>query len=372
MKRHGPLFYLSSLVLGIVLVSVLFITACSSPAPTPAPSPAPTPTPAPAPTPEKVINLKFAYGSPEPAPGVFDYQVVIAEWCKKVEDESQGRVKIDIYPAESLLKYADIYRGVATGVSEMGAWSPHYDSAAFALTSGFSLPGIPWGSYEAMYKVHRDTFAAVPELRAEFKDVKMLGYGSLAENIIFLNGYEAHVPADLDGLKLACSAAEIPRAEALGAVGVSIPAADRYLALERKTVDGTIMVWGAVRAFRLYEVCDWFLEGIAQPRSTMYPIMNQKTYDSLPADIQKSIDDLVPWFSTELCRAYEEAGKAGRDLTIEAKRTIYSPTTAELQEWIEALQPLQEQWVKDMEAKGKPGQKMLDELLSIAQANYDK
>jgi TRAP-type C4-dicarboxylate transport system substrate-binding protein len=318
-----------------------------------------------------VITLKFAYGSPEPAPGVFDYQVVIANWSKRVEEESQGRVKIDIYPAESLLEYADIYRGVATGVSEIGAWSPHYDAAAFALTSGFSLPGIPWGSYEAIYEVQRDTFAAIPELQAEFKDVKILAYASLAENIIFLSGHEAHVPADLAGLKLAASAAEIPRAEALGAVGVSVPAADRYLALERKTVDGTIMVWGAVRAFRLYEVCDWFLEGIAQPRSTMYPIINQQTYDSLPPDIQKIMDDLTPWFSQEMCRAYEEAGKEGRDLTLEANRTIYSPTPDELQEWITALEPLQQVWVNDMEAKGKPGAKMLEEMLRIANEAYD-
>jgi TRAP-type C4-dicarboxylate transport system substrate-binding protein len=320
---------------------------------------------------EPVIKLKFAYGSPEPAPGVFDYQVVIANWCQRVEEESNGRVQIDIYPAESLLQYEDIYRGVATGISEIGAWSPHYDVAAFSLTSGFTLPGIPWGSYEAIYKVHRGTFEAIPALQAEFKDVKILGYASLAEGIIMLSGHEAQVPADLKGLKLAASAAEIPRAEALGAVGVSLSAADRYLAIERGTVDGAIMVWGAVRAFKLYEVCDWFLEGIAQPRSNMYPIMNQEVFDSLPADIQQIIEDLIPWFSQELARAYTESGAAGRDLSVEAGRTIYSPTPEELELWIQALEPLQDEWVEEREAAGLPAREMLDEMLRIAREVYD-
>jgi TRAP-type C4-dicarboxylate transport system substrate-binding protein len=103
----------------------------------------------------------------------------------------------------------------------------------------------------------------------------------------------------------------------------------------------------------------------------MYPIINQQTYDSLPPDIQKIMDDLTPWFSQEMCRAYEEAGKEGRDLTLEANRTIYSPTPDELQEWITALEPLQEEWVNDMEAKGKPGAKMLEEMLRIANEAYD-
>ena len=118
-------------------------------------------------------------------------------------------------------------------------------------------------------------------------------------------------------------------------------------------------------------MCDWFLEGIAQPRSNMYPIMNQEVFDSLPADIQQIIEDLIPWFSQELTRAYKEAGAEGRDLSVEAGRTIYSPTPEELESWIQALEPLQEEWVAEREAAGLPARAMLDEMLRIAREVYD-
>jgi TRAP-type C4-dicarboxylate transport system substrate-binding protein len=366
MKKH-----LLLILFTIILASSLILVGCKTQEPTTTEPTTPKPTTSTPADSTEVITLKFSEPSPLPPEGVFDYQTAIINWCQRVEDETNGRVHIEIYPAESLLTYEDTYRGVATGVADIGSWSPHYDAANFSLTSGFALPGIPWGSYESIYKVHRDTFAAVPALQAEFKDVKIVGYAAQDEGIMFFNGKEVRTPADLNGLKIAASAAEIPRAEALGGVGVSITAADRYLALERGTVDGGIMVWGAVRAFRLYEVCDWFCEHIAQPRNNSYTIMNQQVFDNLPPDVQEVIENLIPWYSQELLRGYKEAGLGGRDLTVEAGHTIYAPTPEELELWVEALAPLQEEWVQQQEAKGKPGRELLDELLRIAQENYD-
>ena len=59
-------------------------------------------------------------------------------------------------------------------------------------------------------------------------------------------------------------------------------------------------------------------------------------------------------------------------MSVEAGRTIYSPTPEELDLWIEALQPLQEEWVQEREAKGLPAREMLDEMLRIAREVYDR
>jgi hypothetical protein len=84
------------------------------------------------------------------------------------------------------------------------------------------------------------------------------------------------------------------------------------------------------------------------------------------------MEDLIPWHSQETIRAFVEAGYMGRDLAVEAGHTIYVPTAEELESWIETLKPLQETWVKDREAEGKPGREMLDEMLRIAREHYDR
>ncbi len=91
-------------------------------------------------------------------------------------------------------------------------------------------------------------------------------------------------------------------------------------------------------------------------------VVNPSTWDKLPADIKKIIEDLDEWYTNT--RIGKEAGAeiAGLKATKEAGQTYYQLPPDEMQKWMAAAKPLHEEWIKDMESKGLPGRKVYDAL----------
>jgi TRAP-type C4-dicarboxylate transport system substrate-binding protein len=61
----------------------------------------------------QVIKLNLADQNPATGWGPVH---ALQPWAKKVEEVTKGRVKIDIYPAQTLVKGPDIWNAVKTGV----------------------------------------------------------------------------------------------------------------------------------------------------------------------------------------------------------------------------------------------------------------
>src|SRR5512146_2537600 len=137
----------------IAIASVLLLAACTSAAvttPTAAPAkPAaaePTkaaapaagqPTAAPAAKPAgPAINLKYSHHDPET--GL--YHGVLLDWAKQINDKTNGSVKIQIYPGETLAKGKDIITAVQTGVTDIGWVIVSFFPGQFPLTEAYNLP----------------------------------------------------------------------------------------------------------------------------------------------------------------------------------------------------------------------------------------
>jgi TRAP-type C4-dicarboxylate transport system substrate-binding protein len=320
----------------------------------------------------EVIKMTLAYGSKAPQEGRYTYTQELHLWAQKIEEESDGRVHIDIYPAETLLEYENIFKGVVNRQADIGLWSPHYGLSEFPVSSVFELPGVPWGTYEQTYTVLHELYDEFPELQAEYEGTKPLFFTSQPSSMLAIaKDVVVHTPSDVKGMKLASSDVLADLIKEIGATPVSIPGADRYLAIDRGMVDGTEIVWGGVLAFQLFDVCKTFTEnvGFGQPCSVV--IMNQKTWDSLPSDIQDIFDSLNKPTSLAMLKGYATEGDTAREATRNAGRTIYSPTTDEYKLWTEAFSPMRDKWVQEREAEGLPGKEVADELFKLAE-EYSK
>jgi TRAP-type C4-dicarboxylate transport system substrate-binding protein len=94
-------------------------------------------------------------------------------------------------------------------------------------------------------------------------------------------------------------------------------------------------------------------------------LMNLKTWNSLPPDIQKIFEDLDPWLTEELIKVdvgyiAMVIGKAK-----EMGHTFITPTPAEMELWREAVQPVHDKWIADNEAKGLPAKKVYKEAKKL-------
>jgi TRAP-type C4-dicarboxylate transport system substrate-binding protein len=91
-------------------------------------------------------------------------------------------------------------------------------------------------------------------------------------------------------------------------------------------------------------------------------VMNQKTWSSLPTDIQKIIDEMSPWAEEIQAKAW--AGTRGYAVSVAKKSNIelieFPP--AEKNRWVEISTPIEEEWAKETDPKGLPASRMVKEI----------
>ena len=111
---------------------------------------------------------------------------------------------------------------------------------------------------------------------------------------------------DLKGMKVRTfSVGLVDYISALGGEPVSMPVSDLYTGLERGTIQAAVTGPDQVEGQRLYEVCKYMTD-LQLGSSPAYTVVSRKSWDRLPADLKKVIDDIAPTFT-------ETGWEAGRD-----------------------------------------------------------
>jgi TRAP-type C4-dicarboxylate transport system substrate-binding protein len=312
---------------------------------------------APPPASGQVVELKF---SSWVGVGHGHHTGVLAPWAKMMEEKSGGRLKVTIYPGSTLGKATDHWDLVKNGIADMGFAAHGYTPGRFPLTSVVELPLLfktSKGGSMAVWSI-ADKF-----LKAEHGGVKLLWIWVHAPGQFHMVKKPVHTLEDLAGLKIrAATPMTTAMIKALGATPVNIPAPEAYNALERGVIDGTIFPWEAISSFKLSEVIrqHTVVDLYVAPLMT---IMNQKKYDSLPADLRKVIDDLSGPFGVELTGgAWDRNEEVGIEAAKKAGATIYTLPPEERKRWAAKLKPIEDEWLTSMDGKGLPGRQLLKDL----------
>jgi TRAP-type C4-dicarboxylate transport system substrate-binding protein len=366
-KIIGALF-----VLILVLASISCqaqVTPTPTPAPTPTPTPTPTPAPAPAPTTaSKVIELKFADFLP---PTAVPYKDTAVPWAKKIESLTNGRVKFTFFPAESLTKTADMYDSVRSGMADIVHMDIGATPGVFPLSDGLNLPLI-FDTDEASSATYMELIGKYLQ-DAEFKNVKVLWTAQIAPTQLQTNKKQIKTLEDFKGMKLTCTSQISVRAlELLGATPVVVPIVETYTALERGMVDGVAQNWLTARTWKLVEVTKYRTTCSLWTYTTLVA-MNLNSWNSLPSDIKGIFQqNLGVEFSRTAGAVFDAAEKGIVETLIvpydkdKGNPEIYYLPEAEKAKWVQALQPLQEQWIAEKEAKGLPARAFVNDMLALA------
>ncbi|MBA7700402.1 hypothetical protein ES703_109116 [subsurface metagenome] len=92
--------------------------------------------------------------------------------------------------------------------------------------------------------------------------------------------------------------------------------------------------------------------------------MNWDTWNSLPPDIQKVLEEeSVPFvMDTNDKFSGEDSTRALQETVDNFGLEVIEPSTEELARWVALQKPVQQDaWVAEMEAKGLPGEKLIEE-----------
>lgn len=213
-------------------------------------------------------------------------------WAKKVEAESGGRIKIEIFPSMTLGgKPPELYRQLRDGAADIVWTLTGYTPGVFPRTEVFELPGVHQGSAEATSLAIQDSFDLIAE---DFKDIKPLLVhvhagqaihlvNGCVDNVAGLKGMKLRTPSRTGGWMISSWGAE--------PVGMPVPALPQ--ALSKGVVDGALIPFEIVPPFKVHELTKCSIVGANGSRfgtSVFLFAMNKDRYESLPADLKAIID----------------------------------------------------------------------------------
>ena len=286
----------------------------------------------------------------------------IQPWCDKINKESNNRIKCQVYPSMQLGGTPpQLFDQVRDGTVDVVWTLPGYTAGRFPLVEVFELPFMMQNP-EATSKAVWDYVQQYD--KAEFKDVHPIAFHVHGDGVFHMVKQPIKTMADLKGLKVRAPTRQTNKFLAsLGATPVAMPVPAVGEALAKGVIDGAVVPYEVVPSVKIQELVKFHSEtDPAEPAfytSVFIFAMNQKKYDSLPADLKKVIDaNSGQAFSGQIGKVFLDADGEGKKLA--SKNTFNVIPKTELENFKRAGQPLIDAWVAEVTAKGANGKQLLD------------
>ena len=309
---------------------------------------------------EKPFKLKFAYWMPTK----HSLHRAFVKYADEVKALTNGRVQITLYPGGALGGAKQQWDLAVGGIADISFFMPGYTPGRFPLTSVFDLPLIAGGNCTVNTAFGQGVFEKY--LEGEYKDAKMLFFFVSEPFTFHTSKKKIESMADMKGLKIrGAGAVQSAFIKELGGTPVTLPITEVYTSMEKGVLDGVLTAFTAMVAYKLYDVSKYSLKA-GLTAAPMAVAMNKKTWNSLPPDIQKILDNLRKKYAFECATAYDEDLQKSLDMAQSKGKVIYPLSKAELAKWEKKIEPLYDQWVEDMEAKGLPGKKLLKKVQKLS------
>ncbi len=309
---------------------------------------------------QAVVTLKLHHFLPPVSNG---HTKMLAPWAKKVEEDSQGKIKIDIFPSMQLGGTPpQLYDQARDGVADIVWTLPGSTPGRFPTTEVFELPFIC--AEKGLVNARAAQEFANTHLKDEVKDIKLLSYWAHDGGHIHANK-QVKTMEDLKGLKIRNPTRLAGEAlKALGAVSVGMPVPQVPESLAQRVIDGAVIPWEVVPAVKVQELVKFHTEIKGSPTlyaASFFLAMNKAKYDSMPADLQAVIDKNSGMAFAELAgNMWDTEAVRIRDMVEKRGNTITVLADDEKARWIKATEPVYGAWFEQMKARNIDGPKLVE------------
>ncbi len=307
------------------------------------------------------VTLKVHHFLPKQSPA---HKNFILPWKEAVEKESNGRIEVKVYASMSLGgKAPNLIDQVKDGFVDLVWTLPGYTPGRFPSISAFELPFMVTNATETSQAV-QEFYETNKTAQEEFKEVHPLMFWTHDRGVIHTKNVTVRTLDDLDGLKIRTPSRPVADAvTAYGAVPIAMPVPQMPSALAKNVIDGTVVPWEVVPAFRLHELTNSSTE-IAGERGIYTSVfvfaMNKAKYNSLPDDLKKVIDHNsgMAW-SKAMGEVWTKAEAPGRNMAIKNGNTLITMSSEETEKMRTAGYTVHAAWAKEMNERGLNGQALL-------------
>jgi TRAP-type C4-dicarboxylate transport system substrate-binding protein len=289
-------------------------------------------------------------------------------WCREVEQRTQGQVKIDYYPGGTLTQAKQCYDGVVEGISDMGFSALAYSRGRFPVMAAVDLP-LGYTSGMAATNVANSVYRHFHP--KELQDVEVMYFNAHGPGLLHTRETPVTTLEQFAGLKLRATGNSALLVQALGGAPVAQSMPEAYQSIQKGIVDGGMYPVETNKGWKMAEVVDYMTENYATGyTTTFFVVMNKDRWESLPAEVRTTIQEINAEWIVKHGNAWDEADKAGRQAFLEAGNQILPLEEAEAKRWRAATTPLLEQYIQEVRPKGVDGEAVLQftqEALRTAQ-----
>lgn len=286
-------------------------------------------------------------------------------WAEKLEKESGGKLKFQIYPAGQLGGGANRqFDSARNGVVDI-AFSTHGGTPGrYPLTELMSLPfAAPTVGATSEMMSRRATELSGKYLAKEHQGLRIL-FIAVTSPLKVHSIPPVNKVDDLKGMKIRFLGIQLKNViDAVGGVPVPVPPPETQDALSKGIVEAATFPFEGANSFGLGTVVKYSLEpGISS--ATFAMVMNQAKYDSLSPELKSLIDKSTgPNAAQAFGALWDQAEIEGKNSMMAKGVKVNTLPAPELQKFKTLVAPQIEAALADAERKGLPARAFYQEYL---------
>jgi TRAP-type C4-dicarboxylate transport system substrate-binding protein len=322
-------------------------------------------------TAQEKITLRLADSLPS---GHVIHELVAKPFMELVTRATNGQVTFQHFPSEQLGKAKDMAQLTAIGVADLSYIVPSYSSDKYPLTAVAELPGIFQTECQgslAFYKISHD--GGILETR-EFAPNQLRPLVTIAlpaYQIQLATSRAVKTAKDLEGLKVRTTGGAMDlMMRSIGGVPVRMAAPEIYESLTRGTLDGMIFSYQSSVSYDFGKLLKSGTEGLNFGTAIFTYSMGEAKFKSLPENVRKVLVEAGAQTTREGCKRFEDGEKAATEkITSQGMKVIeFGPEDKKVFE--AAFKSVAEDWVKDIDKRGKPGTEVFKAFTEALAASH--
>lgn len=294
---------------------------------------------------EASLTLKFAHEE-----GQGDVQDLYANKFKElIEEETDGRINVDIYTAGTLGTNMDVLQSLQTGAIELAITSPGFSGDVIPESNIMSVPFLFSDNLEVNKKVLNESEALYGPLADQYVAQGIKPFKFWQEGFMWWTANDSiTTPEEMSGQKLRTMPSNliIKAYEHMGANPTPTDSGEIYTMLQTKGIDAQENPLFYIVNSNFLEVQDYLMDSKHHIYTTV-TAANLDFFDSLPEEDQQIIADVVEevneWSFTMQDEEAEKALEKAKEEDIE----IVELTSEEREAFKELSLPVREDYAAE-------------------------
>lgn len=271
----------------------------------------------------------------------------IAPWAKAIEDQSGGRIKIELYPSMQLGGTPpQLFDQARDGVVDLIWTVLGYTPGRFPKSEVFETPFMVTTAEATSRAFERYVEQYAMD---EFADVKLIAVHTHGPGLFHMKDPVTTL-ADLKGKKVRGGSRIINEMlQSLGAQPIGMPVPQVPESLSRGVIDGATLPWEVTTTLKTSELVHNHTEFSGTHglyTQTFALVMNKAAYEALPDDLKAVIDaNSGVEVAAAFGRAMDAGDVVGRKAAEDLGNKIVTLDPDETARWKQAAQPTIDKWI---------------------------